>query len=344
MIKVAINGYGTIGKRVADAVQKQKDMKVIGVTKTKPDYKALIALEKGYKLFSVFKDNIPFFEDNGIKVEGCLEDLLEEADIVVDCSPAGVGVENKKIYEKFKKKAIFQGGEEAEVAEVSFVAQCNFKEAFGKNFVRVVSCNTTGLCRTLGCIEEEFGIDFVRVTLMRRGADPAETKKGPIDAIVLQPNSHHAKDVKTIFPHFDILTHAVKVPTTLMHIHHLWIKLKESVRRDDIVNTLEENKRLIIVQKKMGIESTAELFEFTRDLGRIRNDLYEVAVWDSIMVKEKWMFLTQAIHQEAIVIPENIDAIRAMLEIETDPIKSIEKTNKSLGILNGKIIRFNNYY
>ena len=34
MIKVAINGYGTIGKRVADAVDAQDDMEVIGVTKT----------------------------------------------------------------------------------------------------------------------------------------------------------------------------------------------------------------------------------------------------------------------------------------------------------------------
>ena len=34
MIKVAINGYGTIGKRVADAVDAQDDMTVVGVTKT----------------------------------------------------------------------------------------------------------------------------------------------------------------------------------------------------------------------------------------------------------------------------------------------------------------------
>jgi hypothetical protein len=36
MIKVAINGYGTIGKRVADAVAAQKDMKVVVVSKTRP--------------------------------------------------------------------------------------------------------------------------------------------------------------------------------------------------------------------------------------------------------------------------------------------------------------------
>ena len=38
-----------------------------------------------------------------------------------------------------------------------------------------------------------------------------------------------------------------------------------------------------------------------------------------------------AIDQQADVIPENIDAIRAMFELATAQ-ESIEKTNKSLGI------------
>jgi len=39
------------------------------------------------------------------------------------------------------------------------------------------------------------------------------------------------------------------------------------------------------------------------------------------------------VHNEAIVIPENIDAIRALSGIEHDPQKSIQKTDKSLGIV-----------
>jgi len=51
MIKVAINGYGTIGKRVADAVAAQKDMKVIGVSKTRPSAEAFVAKQRGYPLY-----------------------------------------------------------------------------------------------------------------------------------------------------------------------------------------------------------------------------------------------------------------------------------------------------
>ena len=71
--------------------------------------------------------------------------MVSEADIVIDATPEDVGSENKKMYETLGKKAIFQGGEEHEIAGTSFVAQCNFDEAIGKKYVRVVSCNTTAL-------------------------------------------------------------------------------------------------------------------------------------------------------------------------------------------------------
>jgi len=46
MLKVAINGYGTIGKRVADAISLQDDMQVVGIIKAHPDYMAKIASKK----------------------------------------------------------------------------------------------------------------------------------------------------------------------------------------------------------------------------------------------------------------------------------------------------------
>ena len=46
----------------------------------------------------------------------------------------------------------------------------------------------------------------------------------------------------------------------------------------------------------------------------------------------KKLYYYQAIHQESDVVPENIDAIRAMCNLESDSMKSVEKTNKALGI------------
>jgi glyceraldehyde-3-phosphate dehydrogenase (NAD(P)) len=49
-------------------------------------------------------------------------------------------------------------------------------------------------------------------------------------------------------------------------------------------------------------------------------------------VTEKEIYFFQAIHQESIVVPENVDAIRAMMELESEGVKSIEKTNKAIGM------------
>jgi glyceraldehyde-3-phosphate dehydrogenase (NAD(P)) len=71
-----------------------------------------------------------------------------------------------------------------------------------------------------------------------------------------------------------------------------------------------------------------------RDLSRNRSDLYEIAVWrDGVHVLSgKRLFYFQAVHQESDVVPENVDAIRALLEIQKDGRKSMEKTDRTLGI------------
>ena len=232
MIKVAINGYGTIGKRVADAVAAQKDMKVIGVSKTRPNAEAFVAKQRGYPLYIADISKKPAFEKAGLKVAGSVEDMCKAADVVVDATPGKVGATNKSLYEKLGVKALWQGGEEHELAGFSFNSSCNYKDAIGRQFVRVVSCNTTGLCRIIHEIDKEFGVTHVHAIMVRRGSDPGEIKKGPIDAIVLDPvsvPSHHGPDVLSVLPHISITTMAMIVPTTMMHMHAIQMTTKNPV-------------------------------------------------------------------------------------------------------------------
>ena len=61
------------------------------------------------------------------------------------------------------------------------------------------------------------------------------------------------------------------------------------------------------------MSSTAEIMEFARDMKRPRNDMWENCIWpESITVGDKELYFFQAVHQESIVVPENVDAIRAM--------------------------------
>ncbi len=336
MINVAVNGYSVIGRRIADAVAAQPDMKLVGVSKVKADYKAKRAAEKGYAVYSVDEKGIKNFSDAGIKVKGTVRDMITRADIVLDASPENAGLENKKMYEEFHKKAIFQGGEEDSTGGLSFVAQCNYERALGRRYVRVVSCNTTALCRALHSLDESFGISKARVVIARRAADPDEVGKGPIDAIVLDPvsvPSHHGPDVNTVLPNFPVISMAIKVPTTHMHLHSLIVSLKEkSVSTQRVIEKLEKTPRMMFVTSKEGFKSTANIIDYARDLGRPRNDVYEAVVWrDSVKVIDDEVYFFMAVHQEAIVTPENMDAIRSLLQTHSKE-ESMAITDRTLGI------------
>ncbi|MCZ7392535.1 MAG: type II glyceraldehyde-3-phosphate dehydrogenase [Candidatus Methanoperedens sp.] len=334
--KVAINGYGTIGKRVADAVAAQDDMEVVGVVKTKPSFEACIAEKKGYELYTTARENIELFKKSKINVSGTLNELLDKADIVIDATPGDFGEEYKKLYEKHNIKAIWQGGEEHELAGFSFNSEANYEKALGRDFARVVSCNTTGLVRVLYALDATSGVKKARVTLIRRAADPNDIKTGPINALIPDPiklPSHHGPDVNSILPDIDITTMAVKSPTTLMHLHALNVELEKAMSEEEVIKVFEERPRIRLVSGRDGIKSTAEAMEFAKDLGRPRGDMWENVVWrDSISFHKGELYFFQAIHQESDVVPENVDAIRAMLEMEKDGLKSIKKTNKALGI------------
>ncbi len=334
MIRVAINGYGTVGKRVADAVAAQPDMEIVGVSKTRPSFEAYVAKQRGFPLFIADVAKRPAFEKLGLPVAGTVTEMLGRADVVVDATPGGVGEENKPLYEKAGVKAIFQGGEEHEVAGFSFCSDCNYRLALGRQFVRVVSCNTTGLCRIINTLDREYGIAKVRAVMVRRASDPGEIKKGPVDAVVLDPvtvPSHHGPDVQTVLTHVPISTMAMIVPTTFMHMHAIMVELKKDGKRERILELIEKHPRMGLVRGGTGIRSTAELKEYALDLGRPRGDLWESCIFaDSVAVDGRDVFFFQAIHQEADIVVENVDAIRAMMGTVKDPEESVRMTNEAM--------------
>ena len=337
MIEVGVNGYGTIGKRVADAVEAQPDMALAGVAKTRPNYEAEAAVRKGYPLYAAIPDRIEQFDAAGIDVAGEVDDLVMKSDVVVDTTPSGVGAENASLYERYDTPAVFQGGEDPDVADRSFVARASFeavREA-GAESLRVVSCNTTGLSRLLAPLCETYGVEKARVTLVRRGGDPGQTERGPINDILPDPveiPSHHGPDVNTIFPDVDIDTLGVKVPATLMHLHSVSITLGASPDTADVRGLLGDESRLFLVPEESGIDGTGKLKEFAMDTGRPRGDLWENCIWsNSLTVEGDDLYLFQSIHQESDVVPENVDAVRALAG-DASREESMSTTDETLGV------------
>ncbi|WP_336325705.1 type II glyceraldehyde-3-phosphate dehydrogenase [Halovenus sp. HT40] len=335
MIHVGINGYGTIGKRVADAVRKQPDMEVVGVAKTRPNFEATSAVEKGFDLYAAVEERKPRFAEAGIDLAGDVEELVEQSDIVVDACPSGIGADNAEMYEEYDTPALLQGGEDAEVVDGSFNARSNFDTVEGMDLVRVVSCNTTGLSRLVAPLQEEYGIEKVRATLVRRGGDPAQSGRGPINDILPNPlelPSHHGPDVNTIFPDLAIDTLGLKVPATLMHTHSINVSLESEPDAEEVRELLDDQRRTFVIPEWLGLDGAGAIKELAQDAGRPRADIWENCIWgESITVEGNDLYLFQAIHQESDVVPENVDAIRAVLGTKSQS-ESVATTDEAMGL------------
>lgn len=335
--RVAVNGYGTIGKRVADAVTRQPDMKLAGIADIRPNFEIQTARSKGYPVFVTGTGTAEQFAAEHIEVAGRLDDLMRASDIIVDCSPESIGRVNAKLYEAAGIPSVFQGGEKADVAHLSFSALANFEAARGRKSVRVVSCNTTAICRAAAVLLPAFGVDHWEATLVRRAADPQEVGKGPIDGIVpsFKVPSHQGPDVRTVFPELSITTTALTVSTTMMHVHANQVRLsRPPASSREVIDRFRASPRFHIFREGDRVAGTPQVMEYGRDRNlRGRPDVMENVLWEhGIHLVGAQLYFFQAIHQESIVVPETIDAIRAMLGLSPDGATSIETTDRSLGI------------
>lgn len=334
--RVAVNGYGVIGKRVADAVALQDDMQLAGVADVVYDYRIQVAVERGYPIFAAVPERRAEMEAAGIPIAGNLDDLLAQVDVVVDCTPKGIAAKNKERYAAAGVKAIWQGGEKHELAGYSFVAQVNYAGALNRQYARVVSCNTAALCRILHALHRHGWVKRARAVLMRRGADPWEShSRGMINTVIPETKvpSHQGPDAQTVMPDLDITTMAAAGPYNLSHIHFAMVETTRPVSLAELQDALWDAPRVAFVRAADGLVALNAVIELMRDLERPRSDMWEVAVWeDGLAADATEVYLTFQVHNEAIVIPENIDCIRALTGIETDGTRSVEKTNQSLGI------------
>jgi glyceraldehyde-3-phosphate dehydrogenase (NAD(P)) len=145
--------------------------------------------------------------------------------------------------------------------------------------------------------------------------------------------SHQGPDAQTVIPDLDITTLAGAGPFNLSHLHFAMVETTRPVSLGELRDALWDAPRIAFVRADEGLVALNSVVELMRDLGRPRGDMWEVAVWeDALAADEREIYLTFQVHNEAIVVPETIDCIRALTGLETNPKASIRKTDAALGI------------
>ena len=339
-VKVGVAGYGVIGQRLADGVTLQEDMELVGVADVAPTLSIRALAERGmpYDLYCAVPGKIGDLEAAGIPVTGMFDDLLDNVDVMLDATTAGIGARNKEIYRARDLKAIFQAGEKDEIAEVFFHGYANYEKGIGAQFLKLTSCNTTGFVRAVDCIDRIVGVERVTITIIRRVADPGDTHRGLVDLLMVDPvPTHQALDLMHIMPHVQATGLLVHTPVTHGHIISMVVTPKKKIDPQEIIEAFKSHPRIRVVRIADGFDSNTSLFRYARDLGNKRGDMYEIAVWEeTVALSGPDLIFAINIPQEAVVIPETMDGIRACMEMETDRLSAIAATNKYLGMVAGR--------
>ncbi len=337
-IRVGVAGYGVIGQRLADGVALQGDMELVGIADLAPTLSIKALKEKGmpYDLYLVAGADKAKFDELGIPTKGSFDELISKVDIMLDSAPGGVGAKNKVLYERAGVKAIFQGGEKNSVADVFFHGYANYEKGLGVDYLKLTSCNTTGLIRCVDALDRAVGVSKVAITIIRRVADPGDYHRGLTNALQIdKAPSHQAVDLMTIMPHVDATGILVHTPVTHGHIITVLASGVDGkkISKDEALAAFAAHPRIRLVSIDEGFLGNASLFRYARDLGNPRGDMYEVALWtDSLVESGNDVMFAINIPQESVTIPETIDGIRAAMGMQATREEGTGATNGYLGI------------
>jgi glyceraldehyde-3-phosphate dehydrogenase (NAD(P)) len=335
-VRVGVAGYGVIGTRIAAGVALQEDMELVGVADVAPTLPVRTLKDRGmpYRLFAALPDARTTLEDAGIPVSGTFDDLLGEVDVMMDCSPGGVGAKNKAKYVDAGVKAVFQGGEAGSVADVFFHGTANYERGLGADYLKLTSCNTTGLIRAVDAVHKAVGVEKTFITIVRRVADPGDTHRGLTNVLQVEPiPNHQAVDLMHILTDVDATGMLVHTPVTHGHIITLSVTPKSRLSVADALDMFRAYPRIKVVRIADGFDSNASFFQWARYMENPRADMYEVGLWEEMVgLSGDDLVFAINIPQESVTIPESIDAVRAAMEMQMTGAEAVALTNKYLGI------------
>ncbi len=243
-------------------------------------------MKRGAKLV-VDEDAAKGFRELGMEPAYETREALERAAVVIDCTPSGVGTQNKtEYYEKYTGNTL------------GFIAQGS-EFGFGKpyargindralvrgqdQFVQVVSCNTHNLSILIETLAlQDGGPDNLiegRFVCMRRANDISQDGSFVPSPVVgkhkdARFGTHHARDAWHLFNtlgyDLNLFSTALKINTQYMHTIYFDVRVKKPTTVARIRELIAANDRMAITYK----DSANSVFSFGRDhghYGRILN-------------------------------------------------------------------------
>ena len=306
-IRVGVCGYGPIGRRVADAVARQSDMKLVGVSEADEPGRQILAA-RGLPAFS-----------------GHAGDLAATYDAIVDC----LGHPGRPPVLLFAPR-----GEQHGARALSVLSDA--RSVRNSSAVKIPSADAVALARLVRELTPVVDIERLSATIITRAGHATDTPAGPLNALEpLSPDLPEDRELLHVLRPAVPRCHICRVrgPQSHGNVHVLKLDLAAPACRTRVLAALWAAPRVLVGRAADGLTTTAHVREFFRDLGPDAADRWEAFVWaESVCTFGRSMTLMMDVDPDATPIPETIDAIRLGGRTDVGLAESMRRTDRALGI------------
>jgi len=224
-------------------------------------------------ILCVQEEKVTDFQNLGLEPMYESEEAIKRANVVIDCTPRSIGLENKeRYYNRYRDRVcgFLAQGSEFGFGKMYAVGINDEAITPEDQFIHIVSCNTHNIAvviKTLGVNHLREG----RFVCIRRANDISEDKNyipaPEVEAHDGEMGTHQAVDVyhlyKTLGIELNVFSSALKINTQYMHCIWFDIKLDKKITKDEVIQRFIDNPRVAVTNK----ESSGLVFSFGRDHG-----------------------------------------------------------------------------
>ncbi len=242
-------------------------------------------MRRGAKLV-VSEDKMSDFEKLDMQPTYSIREALEQATVVIDCTPKGLGNKHKEdwyVHMPATRGFIAQGSEFGFGKMYARGINDGALSPDTDRFLQVVSCNTHNLAvliETLGLQgQEPDNLQEGRFVCLRRASDISQEGE-----FIAAPQvgthkdarfgTHHARDAWHLFGTrgLDLNLFSSEIKLNTQYMHSIWfnIRVRGATTLDEVVSTLDANPYVALTEKTMA----STIFSFGRDhsyFGRLLN-------------------------------------------------------------------------
>lgn len=262
MIRLAINGYGRIGRSVLRALyeSKQSAMRIVAINEP-ADSQTIAHLTRYDSTHGRFAHAVELLDDQHLKIDHdviALSHFTEvddinwpDVDIVLECSGSFKDRKTAEIHlQRGAKKVLFSQPAEADVDATVVYGVNHHAIEKQHTIISNASCTTNGSVPILKLINDEFGIDCATITTIHsamndqpvldayHNTDLRKTRSAHLSMIPVDTGL--AKGIERILPELKgrLSAQALRIPTVNVSAMDISIVLQQSVDVETVNQTI----------------------------------------------------------------------------------------------------------